>query len=392
MKKSSKLLLTIGILFISFNLRAPITAVGSVIESIKTDLNLSSSMAGFITTLPLVVFAVVSPFVCKISDRIGNGKTVLIGLISILVGEIIRSYTNSIGLFIGTSFIGVGIAIGNVLIPSIIKLKYSERIGIMTSMYITGMTVFAALGSGLSVPLSKGLNLGWRNALAAWSVLAVLTILVWLPETKSEDALSCADDGLVSTSTSIWKSKLAWWVTLFMGTQSLLFYCLVTWLPSIALSKGLSAEVSGYITLFFQLIGLPATLVMPILADKFKSQKVIATVSSTLYLLGMILMLKANSLPIIFLSTVFLGLGMGGSISLSISFISLRTPNSKKTAELSGMSQSAGYLLAAVGPTMIGFIFDQTNSWTIPITIFIVSIVLLIMLGLKAGANKVTEL
>lgn len=391
MKKSS-LLLTLGILFISFNLRAPITAVGSVIDFIKEDLELSSSMAGFITTLPLIVFAAVSPFVCKISDRLGNGKTIFIGLITVLIGELIRSYTNSLGLFLGTSLIGAGIAIGNVLIPSIIKLKFSKQVGIMTSLYITGMTVFAAIGSGISVPLSQGLNLGWRNALASWGVLVVLTILIWLPELRSEDAFSCETEDLIQSDTSIWKSKLAWWVTLFMGTQSLLFYCLVTWLPSIVLSKGISAETSGYITLFFQLIGLPATLVMPLLADKFKEQRIISTVSSSFYLIGMILLLSTKNLDIILLATAFLGLGMGGSISLSISFISLRTPNSKKTAELSGMSQSAGYLLAAVGPTLIGFIFDKTNSWTLPIGIFIIAIILLILIGLKAGADEVTDL
>ncbi|GKX29090.1 putative transporter YycB [Vallitalea longa] len=393
MKKATKIFIILSIVFISFNLRAPITAVGSIIDLIKNEYNLSSGMAGFITTLPLIAFAVVSPFVSQISSKLGYGLTMLSGLVFMIVGEIIRSYTNSFGLFAGTTLIGIGIAIGNVLIPSIIKLRFSKNVGIVTSIYTTSMCIFAAVGSGVSVPLAVGLDFGWRNALAVWTVLTLITVFIWFPQLKKSKG-SMSKETMIKDSKgkSIWKSPLAWWVTLFMGTQSLLFYCLVAWLPSIITSKGMSAEFSGMMALLFQLVGLPATLLMPIIADRFKDQKVITTISSLIYLVGMSLLLVSDSKISIIVSLIFVGLGMGGSISISIAFISLRSPNAKKAAELSGMSQSAGYLLAATGPLLIGFIFDRTLSFTVPIILLIVCIILLICFGLKASKNEVVEI
>ncbi|MBU3174124.1 CynX/NimT family MFS transporter [Clostridium estertheticum] len=388
MNKPTKPFIILTIIFISFNLRAPITSVGSIINLIKGEFNLTSGMAGFITTLPLIAFAVFSPFVSKISSKFGYGLTMLGGLIFIILGELIRSYTNFFGLFAGTALIGMGIATGNVLIPSIIKLRFSKNVGVITSIYTTSMSVFAAIASGVSVPLAIGLKLGWENALAVWTLLTVITVFIWIPQLKESKITTNSQPIMKNTKgTSIWKSPLAWWVTLFMGTQSLVFYCLVAWLPSIITSRGMSAEFAGMMTLLFQLVGLPATLIMPIIADKFDDQRIITTISSLIYLVGMILLLVSNSTVLIIVSLILIGIGMGGSISLAITFISLRSPNARKAAELSGMSQSAGYLIAAVGPFFIGFIFDRTASFTIPIVILILFIIMLIYFGLKVSKN-----
>jgi len=390
MKKSSNLFILLGIIFISFNLRAPITSVGPIVDLVKDQFALTNSMAGFITTLPLMAFALFSPFVSNISSRFGAGLTMLGGLFLILAGELIRSYTNAAGLFLGTALIGLGIAIGNVLIPSIIKLRFSKSVGVVTSVYTTSMCIFAALGAGVSVPLAIGSGFGWSHALAVWTVLTLVTVFIWLPQIeKSEVSGKGRRNQKESGEASVWKSPLAWWVTLFMGTQSLLFYCLVAWLPSIVVSRGMSVEFSGMMALLFQLIGLPATLMMPIIADRFRDQRGITTLSSLIYLLGMSLLLVSRSPLLIVMAIVLIGIGMGGSISLAITFISLRSSNAGVAAELSGMAQSAGYLLAAVGPFLLGFIFDMTSSWTVSIQILILFLCLLIVFGLKAGRNEV---
>lgn len=386
------LIVFLGIIFVSFNLRAPITSVGPVIDLIQEEYTLNSSMAGFITTLPLLSFAIFSPFVSKISHNYGHGLTMLVGLILIIIGELVRSYTGVFGLFIGTIFIGLGIAIGNVLMPSVIKHKFKKNPGSIISIYITSMCVFAAIGAGLSIPATN--ILGWNSALAIWIFLAFLALLIWLPQLKKSETYNNSDDLAIDEAIqnkSIWKSPLAWWVTLYMGTQSLLFYTLIAWIPSIIVFKGFDSNFAGMMILFFQLVGLPATLLVPIIADKIKHQKLIATVISLTYLLGMIIFLFATSTFNIIVSMVFIGIGMGGSISLAIGFITLRTPHAKKAAELSGMSQSAGYLLAAIGPILIGFIHDITNSWTSSIIVLIVCILLLIFFGLKAGRNQLTH-
>ena len=391
MRKKDSILVLLGILFISFNLRAPITAVGSVVSMIKADYMLSNAVAGFITTLPLIAFAVVSPFVSKISSRLGQGRTMMIGLILILIGEFVRSYTGAAGLFVGTAIIGIGIAIGNVLIPAIIKKNFPEKVGAVTSVYTSGMCIYAAVGAGISVPLAKGMDLGWKNALASWFILTILTVLIWIPQTRKAEERAAVVTRGNSSSSSIWRSPLAWWVTIFMGIQSLLFYSQVAWLPTIVSSKGMTQGFAGNMALLFQLMAIPATLLIPTISDRFKDQKLLVLITSAIYMIGMTLFLLGNSELMLILAVVLLAIGMGGSISLSIAFISMRSPNPKRASELSGMSQSAGYLLAAVGPIMSGSIYDATGSWNIPIILFIVLIALLAFSGMFAGRDATVE-
>lgn len=393
MDKKEKVLIILGIIFISFNLRAPITAVGSVVGMIKTDFSLTSTQAGLITTLPLIAFAFVSPFVAKISKKYTYSKTMTGGLIFILIGILIRSYTNILGLFVGTLFIGIGIAVGNVLIPSIIKLHFKNNVGTMTSIYTSSMCIFAAIGAGLSIPLAKNLGLGWKNSLSFWFLLVILTLIIWSPQhkikIKSQNINNNKQDE--GNNISIWKSPTAWWVTLFMGMQSLIFYSLVAWLPTIIKSKDLGDSFSGVMALVFQLIAIPATLLIPILCDKFENQRGLVIISCFTYIFGMTLLLIGNTKSIITYAVILMSLGMGGTISLSITFISLRSPNALRASELSGMSQSAGYLLAAIGPFIMGFIYDSFKTWTIPIIIFCFLIILTCIFGWFAGNNVLTH-
>lgn len=182
MKKSEKILLILGIMFLSFNLRAPITAVGSIVDLIKNEYLLSSSGAGIITGLPLLAFAFISPIIPKISKKYPYSKLIIISLVVIFIGIYIRSYTNIQGLFLGTLLIGVGISTGNVLIPSIIKQHFANRVGLVTSLYIASMCIFAAIGAGGSSFLAK--NLGWKNALGVWGALTFFTVIIWMSQKK----------------------------------------------------------------------------------------------------------------------------------------------------------------------------------------------------------------
>ena len=387
-KKRDSLIILLGILFISFNLRAPITAVGPIKSLIQAEYGLSQAASGFITTLPLLAFAVVSPFVAKISGKLGQARTMMAGLLLILAGEFVRSYTGSAGLFVGAGIIGVGIAIGNVIIPAIIKGNFSEKVGMVTSIYTSGMCIYAAVGAGISQPLASGMGLGWKHALASWFILTVITILIWLPQLRRDTPKAAAAQVSGNKGSSVWSSGLAWGVTLFMGVQSLLFYSLVAWLPDIVVSKGLSAEFAGSMAMLFQLMAIPATLLIPSLCDKFRDQRILVFVTCIIYASGMTLFLVGQTTLMVIAAVVLMAIGMGGSISLSIAFISLRSPNRVRASELSGMSQSAGYLLAAVGPTLIGSISDATGSFTLPVLIFIGLIAVLALCGLSAGANR----
>lgn len=387
--RKSVLLIAIGIIFISFVLRGTITGVGSLVGEIKTDLNISNGIAGFLTTIPLLAFAAVSPFVSGFGKKIGMGRLMMVGLILVIIGVGVRSYTNAAGVFIGTAVIGGGIAIGNVLAPAMIKLKFPLKIGLMTSLYTTFMATFAGIAMGFSVPLSRDLGIGWKNALAIWGLVALAALVVWLPQCGKQDNWGKETaTQKVKSGRKVYTSSLAWAVTFFMGLQSILFYSFVAWLPTILASKGYAADTAGYYALAYQIISIPASFITPILCDRFKDQRVLVTVFAVIYLLGMILFLFAESGVLLGLSIVMTGIGSGSAISFAMAFIALRASNPIQAAELSGMAQSLGYLLAAMAPSGFGYIFDLTQTWAVPIIIMAVITFIWLLFGLKAGSNR----
>ncbi|OBR93897.1 putative transporter YycB [Clostridium ragsdalei P11] len=386
MNGKNKTLLIIAIIFMAFNLRSPITGVGSLISIIKTQLNLSASSSGIITTIPLIAFAVVSPFVSKLSQEYGSGHLMFYALIFLAAGIMIRSFAGTAGLFIGTAIIGIGIAVGNVMIPSIIKSEFPLKIGMITGIFTTSMSIFAGISSGISVPLSEDVGLGWKNALAIWLVLVIVTMLIWLfqwnLQLKGKNQLT--NDSLKK---NVYKSSIAWYVALYMGIQSFLYYCFVAWLPTILQAKGINVETGGYYASAYQIIAIPASFVVPLLAVRRKNQKLVTGIISCIYAVSIFMFLIANSTMIIVASVLLCGLCSGGCISLAMSFIGLRSSGAGEAAKLSGMAQSLGYTLAAIGPFILGSIFDLFHSWNIPLMGLIIMAICLLIVGNKAGED-----
>ena len=378
-------LLLIGVILVSTNLRVPLTAVGSLITFIRDDLGMSNALAGSLTTLPLLAFALVSPFAPKIANRIGMEWTIFLSIIVLLLGTMIRAVTGISYLFLGTLFIGVAIAIGNVLIPAIIKINFPLKIGLMTGIYAIFMNVFGALGSGLSVPLSNVGSFGWKGALFVWGILAIIALIVWFPQLLGKKT---AQDVKVQKGErgGLWKSKLAWQVTLFMGAQSFYYYTLVTWMPDIIQTKGHDAAMAGWV-LFIMLFALiPCTFIIPIIAEKMRNQVMLAVVTAIAFIVGVLSLLLGGTV-MIFLAAIILGLACGSAFSLSMMFFTLRTRKGKEAAELSGMAQSFGYLLAAVGPVLIGAVQDMTGSWTVPLLLMVGVAIIILVNGVSAGRD-----
>ncbi|MCF8564297.1 MFS transporter [Alicyclobacillus tolerans] len=417
----SRVLTVAGIVLVAFNLRPAITSVGPLIHPIQADLGLSNGLAGLITTLPLLAFGVLSPLAPKIGRKIGNPYAILLGLILLAIGIVTRSGGSIAALFTGTTLVGIGIAVCNVLLPGLVKHLFPNQVGLMTSVYATAMGLLAATASGVSIPLAQGLRLGWQSTLAGWALLAVAAGAVWMPQLRlHRKRQSIANSRLVLAQSSptqlefkqtppetlpapnlapkpgleqrpmshaLWRSPLAWQVTLFMGLQSFLFYCIIAWLPEILIQDGLSANLSGWLLSLMQVVGLPATFVTPILADRFRNQRPIVLGIGTVYGLGTAL-LFAHWLPAILLSVVLVGLGQGSAISLALALFGLRTQSAHQAAELSGMAQSIGYFLAATGPVTTGILFDLTGSWTINLVVFLAVVALMTWAGVGAGQRK----
>ncbi len=378
-----------GVILVAANLRAPLTSAGALVSFIRDDFGISNALAGSITTLPLIAFALLSPFTPKIARRIGMETTIALSLVLLILGMFIRSASGIGLLFTGTLMIGLAIAVGNVLMPGIVKMNFPHKIGLMTGLYAIVMNVFGALGSGLSIPIATSGNFNWRSALLIWVSLSILALLVWLVQLKNRSK----PRGNIKNQQlgGLFKSPLAWKITIFMGAQSLIFYTLITWLPTILTANGYDIHLAGWGVFAFQLASIPFTFIIPVVADKMKDQVLIAALSGLIILIGIGGLLLGHS-ELSLLWVILLGVGNGSAFSLSMMFYTLRTRDGYQAAELSGMAQSLGYLLAALGPVLVGGLQDISGSWFLPLSLMLIVSLVMVLTGIASGKNRnVTE-
>lgn len=381
-------LLFFAIVCVAVNLRAPITAVGSLMPLIKSSVSFPSSVLGLLTTIPPIMFAVVSPFVCRINDRFGAGNTLLFGLLFIGTGVALRSYAGIAGLFGGTVLLGFGVALGNVLIPGVIKARFPARVGLVTSAFTISMGVFAAVSTAVSYPLSQLPGFGWRSSLAVWLVLLVFALAVWWPQRKLSIASSCPADVAEQPQRSVFRVPRAWWLTLLMGAQSFLFYFFAAWLPTLLQSKGIAPEHAGYIAFAFQLMTIPASFLIPAIAVRLKNQKGLISIVSAVYGLSIALLAIAKTGAVATVAVMLCGLSTGSCFSLCMLLIGLRTRSAGRATSLSGMVQSLGYGFGALGPILGGWLLDWTGGWSAALLCAAALTLVIFVSGRKAGENE----
>ncbi|MEZ9159988.1 MFS transporter [Vibrio lentus] len=360
----------LGILFLSLNLRGPFTSLAPVLSQVMEGLNLNSSAAGFLTALPLLTFALFSPLVTKISQRIGLEPSLLLALVLITTGITLRSFGIIPTLYIGTVMIGMGIAIGNVLLPVVVKISFPTRIATVTSLYIFTMGIGSTLGSSLMVPFSD-LTLftltGWQLALLMNLVFPILALMIWLPKIRkrSSSATNKKQEDKPLPMKKMIKSGVAWQVTLALGLNSFTFYSLAGWLPQILNDLGYSEIDAGYIYGFLQFSTMvPGLLLLPFLGKNDNQQWLITLCTSSVFI-GLIGLLYLPEFAIFWVG--LFGLANCSTFIIALSFVGLRTSNSSQAASLSGMAQGIGYALAATGPTLVGKLHALTDSWSMPI-------------------------
>lgn len=388
MSKSSPLtrtefFLIAGILLIGANLRVPLTSVGALIPHIREDLGINNTLAGSVTTLPLLAFAFLSPFAPQLARRFGIERTLGFAMAVLLFGIVLRSSAGVNALFMGTMLIGLAIAIGNVLIPAVVKLKFPLKVGLITGIYAVAMNIFGALGSGVSVPIAN-VGIGWKGSLAIWGLLTAVTLLLWFPQMSESKAATAPSQ---QQGSSLWRSPLAWQVTLFMGCQSLIYYTLITWLPDIFGAKGYSESTAGWLVFLMQVALIPVTFIVPFVAERFKNQVGMAAIVAAGFIIGISgLLLPASGFDVV--GVILLGAAGGGSFGLSMMFFTLRTQTPRQAAELSGMAQSAGYLFAASGPVLVGALQDISGNWVVPIGMLLAVALIVLINGVAAGRER----
>jgi CP family cyanate transporter-like MFS transporter len=372
-----------GIILIAVNLRTSIASVGPLIPFIRADLGLSNGLAGFLTTLPLLTFATFSLFAPAIGKRMGMGRAIFLAMILLAFGMILRVLGGIELLLIGTGITGIGIVIANVLLIPLIKVRLPQKLGLMTALMATIMSLFAAVAAGLSVPLAVDLDLGWRGALASWSIFILIALLLWIPQIRRPKA---GLDSSQSPARNVWKSKLAWHVTLFMGCQSVMYFTLTAWLPDMLISRGWSPVEAGAVSAVMQLLGLIGSYFAPAILIRQKQQSTFTLIVGIMYLFGFTgLFFHFEWLT--YLSLTIIGVGMGASLSTGYTLISLRTAEDTTTAKLSAMVQSSGYYLAALGPILFGISLDLFNNWNFLIFFMLFFTVQFIYFGMAAGRD-----
>ncbi|MET4561101.1 CynX/NimT family MFS transporter [Lysinibacillus parviboronicapiens] len=382
--KGKTLLLVIGVIFIASTLRMPLTVVGPIISFIREGLGISNVLAGFLTTIPLLAFAIISPFAPVVARKLGLELTLFLSTILLAFGIITRSLGTTALLVLGTVLIGVAISFGNVLIPGLLKLKFPYHVGLLMAFFTVSMNLSAGVGAGVSYPVANSF-LGWQGALAIALILVVFTIIVWIPQLKSNKP----EVAFVSTKARIplWKSPVTWAVTGAMGLQSLIFYTTAAWIPEIYIAQGLAADRAGWMFSTMQFSQIPMALVVPIIASKMKSQRPLVIIFTVFYVIGFIgLVMEWTSLAVLWM--MLLGLAGGASFALAMMFFTLRTRTAYEAADLSGFAQSIGYLLAAVGPILFGYLHDLFGGWNIAGWLFVVVALLLFFCSMRASKNE----
>lgn len=361
-------LIVLGILLVGANLRLPISMLPPMLPELKQAVGLQPAMAGLLTTIPLVMFALISPVMGHLGAQRSNERVLLGALIILAAGSYLRIIPNVAALIGGTLLVGIGITGGNVLLPAIIKDQFPDSVAGKTTLYTSAQMLVAALGTGTAGALAG--HLGPFSAMGTFSFVGIAGLAVWLialPQMRRPDAPAQDNVQEVATPTrSVWRAPLAWVIMLFFGMQSILYYTLMTWLPSLWHAAGFSATAAGTLTTVFMLGGLPASLLVPSIAERRHGLTILnAAVFGGFFIGAASLLLRSTNYTLNLCMALLMGLASGASFSLAVVFFQKRTACADDTARLSGMAQSGGYVLAATGPVGIGLVEQATHSWTL---------------------------
>ena len=387
MKKQS-LFFILGIVLIGTVLRSPFTALPTILGDIAQGLGVEVSSLGILTSLPLLMFALFSAFASRLAQKIGLEHLFTYCLLLLTIGSVIRIFNLPL-LYLGTLIIGASIAIFNVLLPSMIQANQPQKISLLTTLYVTAMGVSTAIASYLSVPITQASS--WKGLILVLSSLCLVTLLIWLPNHRHNHYLEGQKEK--KSKENILKSKDVWAIIIFGGLQSLLFYTSMTWLPTIAISAGLSNSDAALLASIFSLISIPFSMTVPSLTTHLSDghRRIMLAIISIAGMTGIAMLLYPTNN---FLYWLVVHLLIGTACSALFPYLmvcfSLKTSSPEKTAQLSGLAQTGGYILAAFGPAFFGYSFDLFQSW-IPavLALLAVDIIMTISLFMVDRADKI---
>jgi CP family cyanate transporter-like MFS transporter len=372
---------------IPLNLSLATSAISPLLPTIRHEMRISAAVGGLLITIPLFCMGALAPLAPRLARRFGAERVIAVGLVVVTASTLLRSAPGIAALFCGTLLLGAS-ASGNVLMPAVIKRRFGQRAGPVIGLYSTAALAGSVLGAGATVPLMHATGWSWRATLALWASVAAVTLVIWLPQMKGTEA---SDTRLAVPAypqlRHLYRDYLAWQVALYYGLQNLIYNGAAAWLPSLFVAHGVSQSDAGLLLALVSLTGMTATFAVPVLAMRHLTQGrlVLATVAFLATgLIGLLVAPVAGAL----VWMVLFGLGQGAAFSLGLSLILLRSSDEQHATELSGMTQTFGFLFSALGPVGLGVVYDLTGGWTWPLLVLLLLLLPLLALGLGASRNR----
>jgi MFS transporter, CP family, cyanate transporter len=376
----------IGVLLIAVNLRAALTAVGPVLGLMRADLHLSAAAAGLLTGLPLLAFAAFSPVAPAVARILGLDRALWLALLLTAAGILTRSLPWSAGPWLGTVALGIGIALVNVLLPSLVKRDFPTRVAQITGLYSAVQSTVAALAAGVVVPIADATS-SWRFGLGIWAGMALIALAVLAPRLAARPTTRIdGEHHDARPGRSPWATALGWQVTVFMGLQSVPYFVFIAWLPSVLESRGVTAEAGGWELFLFQIVSVVGNLAAAVVSHRLRDQRLVGLVGGLLCVVAFAGLLLVPAADVAW--TISGGLGCGSTIVLALSLFSLRTRTPDQAAALSGMAQSVGYLIAAGAPAAFGLLHDASGGWELPLGLTALAMVVMSLFAMLAARDR----
>jgi CP family cyanate transporter-like MFS transporter len=376
-----------GLILLSFNLRPAAVSVGPVLEEVRRGLDLSGPEAGLLTSLPVLAFAVFGALAPRLARAVGLHRAAAGSLVAVVLGLGGRSFAHDSTVFLALSaFALAGMATANVLIPSLVKLHFPDRIGWATAIYTTALAVGLTSAFLLTVPIANAFG-GWRAGLGAWALTALIALVPWIGLAAHDRHLE--RDRRSISFTDVARTRIGWAMVLFFGLQSLQAYSIFGWFAQLWRDNGYTAEQAGLLVGIVAAVSIPLSLWLPAASARRTDQRGLILGVLSCYLLGYaLLLIDAHTLAI----PAALLVGIGCCVfPIVLTLIGLRAHTADGTAALSGFTQSLGYLIAAIGPFVVGTIYDSTGTWTAPLWFLTALVLPLLAVGAYAGRPAYLE-
>ncbi|MCH0542499.1 MFS transporter [Streptomyces sp. MUM 203J] len=392
-------LVAVGLVLAAVNLRPAITSLGSLMEEVRVGLGMSGTVAGLLTSVPALCFAVFGLTAPRLARRFGPAAVVCAGMAAVALGLAARPFAGGTGGFLAATALALaGIALSNVLMPVIVKRYFPDRVGPMTGLYSMALSLGAAGAGAVTVPMTRALGGDWRTGLGVWAVLAALAVLPWLPLVRDRDrgatraaggGARAAERAAADRGPGVVRSRTAWALACYFGLQATSAYIIMGWMPQIYRDAGVPAGIAGVLGAVAMGISVPLSFVIPGLAARFRSQGPIAVALALCGLSGYV-GLYAAPVAGAWLWALLLGVS-NCAFPLVLTMIGMRARTGPGVVRLSAFAQSVGYLISIPGPTLVGTLYQHSGGWTVPLALMTGLMVPQMLLGILAGRDRTIE-